>query len=37
LNVSQAKEKIIEEFKGESFTQDIIDFLNTSQRGIIGK
>jgi len=37
LNVSQAKEKIIQEFSGETFTQDILDFLNTSQRGIIGK
>lgn len=37
LNVSQAKEKIQNEFSSESFTQDILEFLNTSQRGIIGK
>lgn len=37
LNVSQAKEKIVEQFSGETFTEDILNFLNTSQRGIIGK
>jgi UDP-N-acetylglucosamine acyltransferase len=35
LNVSQAKEKILLEFSKEDFTRDIIDFIDSSQRGII--
>jgi UDP-N-acetylglucosamine acyltransferase len=35
LNVSQAKEKIQNEFGNEDFTKDIIAFINSSQRGII--
>lgn len=35
LNVTQAKEKIKFEYGNEGFTKEIIDFINTSQRGII--
>ncbi|MCX6149213.1 MAG: acyl-ACP--UDP-N-acetylglucosamine O-acyltransferase [Ignavibacteriales bacterium] len=36
LNVTQAKEKIQAEFGDETFTKDILEFLNSSERGIIG-
>jgi UDP-N-acetylglucosamine acyltransferase len=35
LNVTQAKEKIQSEYGDEDFTKDILDFINSSQRGII--
>jgi len=37
LNVSQAKEKIIEEFGSEPHAQEVLTFLNASKRGLIGK
>ncbi|MCX8010446.1 MAG: acyl-ACP--UDP-N-acetylglucosamine O-acyltransferase [Ignavibacteria bacterium] len=36
LNISQAKEKIIEQFAGEPFADEVIEFINQSKRGLIG-
>jgi UDP-N-acetylglucosamine acyltransferase len=36
LNVTQAKDKIKSEYGNEDFTKDIVDFINSSQRGLIG-
>lgn len=37
LNISQAKERILSELKDKKYISDIIDFLNKSKRGIVGK
>lgn len=37
MNVSQAKEKILEELGENKYVQNVIEFLNRSKRGIIGK
>jgi UDP-N-acetylglucosamine acyltransferase len=37
LNVSQAKEKIREEMSGNRFVQNVLEFLDKSTRGIVGK
>jgi UDP-N-acetylglucosamine acyltransferase len=36
LNVSQAKEKILAQYSDEDFAKEIIEFINSSKRGIIG-
>ena len=37
LNVTQAKEKIINEFPGNPLAKDVVDFIDRSKRGILGK
>ncbi|MFO7445951.1 MAG: acyl-ACP--UDP-N-acetylglucosamine O-acyltransferase [Ignavibacteriaceae bacterium] len=37
MNVSQAREKIIPEFGENQYVKDILEFLQKSKRGIIGK
>ena len=37
LNVTQATEKIVSEFPGEPLANDIVDFIDRSKRGILGK
>ena len=37
FNVSQAKQKIMEEMGDNKYVQKLVEFLNTSKRGIIGK
>jgi UDP-N-acetylglucosamine acyltransferase len=37
LNVSQAKEKIINEFAGNKYAQVVLEFLSKSKRGLVGK
>ena len=37
LNVTQATEKIVSEFPGEPLAKDIVDFIDRSKRGILGK
>jgi len=37
LNVSQAKEKIIEKFGTDPLAKEVLTFLNESKRGLIGK
>lgn len=37
MNVTQAKEKILEEFGTEPLANEVLAFLNESKRGIIGK
>jgi acyl-[acyl carrier protein]--UDP-N-acetylglucosamine O-acyltransferase len=37
LNVSQAKEKISAEFGENQYVKKVLEFLNSSKRGIIGK
>jgi UDP-N-acetylglucosamine acyltransferase len=37
LNVSQAKEKIASEFGENQYVKKMLQFLNSSKRGIIGK
>ena len=37
LNYSQAKEKLISEMPDDLLAKEVIDFLNRSTRGIIGK
>lgn len=35
INVSQAKEKIIEKYSGNQRAMDVVDFINRSKRGLI--
>ena len=37
LNYSQAKEKLINEMSGDPLAKEVIDFLDRSTRGIVGK
>ncbi len=37
LNVSQAKEKVAEEFGDNKYVKNILDFLSKSKRGLVGK
>ncbi len=37
LNISQAKEKILTEYPNHPLVKDVIEFLNNSKRGIVGK
>ena len=37
MNVTQAKEKILEQFGKEPHANEVLNFLNESKRGIIGK
>lgn len=37
LNISQAKEKIIEEFGDHPLVKNVLDFIGNSKRGLVGK
>lgn len=37
LNVSQAKEKVLNEFGDNKYVKNVLEFLSRSKRGLVGK